>query len=167
MKVGKVLAFVGVGCLVLGVAVVIALVAGVRWLSTEPPDVVVRVDAPLQVSQGQELQVKASVKNGSGQPRTLVDVDIADAYLAGLAVRSSTPPYKGSTHVPIDDSISHSFDLVLPPHSDTTITFTLAALHTGDFSGDFDFCIDSEVKCVSYRARTVVGPAGNPTAPAP
>jgi hypothetical protein len=159
MKVGKVLAIVGVGCLVLVVAVVVALVAGVRWLGTDPPDIVVRVEAPVQVLEGQDFEVKASVKNDSGRPRTLVDVDIADAYLAGIAVRAATPPFKGSSHVPVDDTISHSFDLTLPPHSDTNITFGMSAVHTGDFAGDFDFCIDSEVKCISYTVRTVVGPA--------
>lgn len=157
---GKVLTCLGVGCLATVAAVVIALVAGVRWLAEDPEGVEVTVEAPLQVMVGEELTITATLRNVDTEPRRLVDVDVADEYLAGIAVRSTAPAFVSSSHVPIDGTVSYSFDLDLPAGSDTRVTFTAVATQSGDWSGDFDFCIDSQVKCVPHLVRTLVAEPG-------
>jgi hypothetical protein len=160
MKTSKVLAVLGVGCLILVFAAGVAFVMGLRWLSSEPEDIKVQVAVPVSVQEGQTFELKATVLNESNRARKLVDLDIADEYLAGLAVQSASPPFESSMHVPVDNSLSHTFNLDIPPKGRVDVTVTLYAARAGDYSGDLDFCIDSEVHCVTYVVRTVVAGAG-------
>jgi hypothetical protein len=160
MNVPKVLTVLGVGCLVLVIAVGVAIILGLRWLSAGPEDIQVQVAVPVRVEEGQTFELKATVTNNASHVRKLVDVDIADEYLAGLAVQSATPTFESSLHVPIDNSLSHTFNLDIPPNSEADVTFTLYAARAGDFSGDVDFCIDSQVQCVTQVVRTVVAAPG-------
>jgi len=48
------------------------------------------------------------------RPQRLVDLDIADSYLDGVVLRASEPSFASSQHVPLDRSVSHSFDLPIP-----------------------------------------------------
>jgi hypothetical protein len=98
----------------------------------------------------------ARVKNASRSPRKLVDVDVADAYLVGIAIERSEPPFSQASHVPLDNTMSHTFNLTIPPGAEVVVTFHAQAVRAGDYSGDVDVCIDSQIRCLSYPIRTVV-----------
>ena len=149
-------AAVGCGLLVVGVAV--AVLGGLSWISSDPGDIEVKVEAPLRVAPDARFDLVATVTNTGSSARTLVDVDIAKSYLEGLVVEASQPPFSDAMHVPIDETVSHSFDQRIEPGQQARIVFTMFAAHSGDFSGDLDFCIDSELRCLSYPVRTLVGP---------
>lgn len=159
MSTVKVIGIVGGGCLLLAVLVFAAAFLGLRWLAKEPEGVRVEVTAPLEVRVGERFEVVAVAENVSDATRTLVDLDIAQTYLGGLAVLASQPRFRDAFHVPIDETVSHSYDLPIRPGEEARIVLSVAAVREGDFSGDFDFCIDSEVHCLSYPARTIVLPA--------
>lgn len=158
MSTAKVIALLGGGCLLLVVLAFAAMFLGVQWLSKEPEGVRVEVTAPLEVTVGDQFEVVAAVRNLSDSRHTLVDLDIAQEYLAGLAVQGSQPPFRDASHVPIDHTVSHSYDLTIRPDEEAKIVLSVVAVREGDYSGDFDFCIDSEVHCLSYPARTIVRP---------
>jgi hypothetical protein len=154
-----VFAWIGGGCLLLVAAGTVAFVLWVRWLAAGPEDLEVEVEAPLEVRVGERFEVVASVENLASRPRTLVDLDVADSYLAGLAIVETVPPFSDAVHVPFDESLSHSFDLTVGPSGRKRVVFHMAAVSEGDFAGDIDFCVDSEVRCVPYPVRTLVRPA--------
>lgn len=156
MSTPRVFALVGGGCLLLVVLGGLGTCLGLRWLATEPDGVRVEVTAPLHVTLGESFRVVAVARNTSERPRTLVDLDIARSYLDGVAVESSRPPFRDAMHVPIDETLSHSFDLSIAPGAEARIELTMRAVRAGDFTGDVDFCIDSEVRCLSYPVRTLV-----------
>ncbi len=146
---------IGIGC----VAMVIALIAGLfclGHLAREPGDVEVAIEAPLEVSQGERFTIVVRVRNGAGKKRTLVDLDVADEYLSGIVIENSQPPFKDAMHVPIDNTLSYSFDIPIAAGGETVVEFAAYAAHRGDFQGDIDFCIDSGVSCLSYPVRTLV-----------
>jgi hypothetical protein len=123
----------------------------------EPPqDVEVRADGPVSVEADQEFQVVLTVKNTGTATKTLVDVDIADEWLAGVVVTKMDPPFTDAFHVPIDNTQSYSLDRPIEPGAELKVVISAYAAHAGDFAGDVDFCIDSGMSCLSYPMRTLV-----------
>jgi hypothetical protein len=123
----------------------------------EPPqDVEVSADLPVSVDADQPFEIVLTVRNTGTASKTLVDVDIADEFLEGVAVTAMDPPFKDAMHVPIDNTQSYSLDVPIPAGEELTVTVSAFAAHSGDWAGDVDFCIDSGVSCVSYPMRTIV-----------
>jgi len=121
-----------------------------------PTDVNISAEVPLRVSLDDDFVVVARVTNTGGEPKTLIDVDVADSYLKGIVIQRSEPPISDAMHVPIDNSQSYSFDLPIAPGGEVVVRFHAVAAHAGDFAGDIDFCVDYETSCVSYPVRTIV-----------
>lgn len=146
---------IGIGCVVL----VLALIAGVLCFGNmvkEPGEVEVAIEAPLEVSQGDRFTIVVRVRDISGKKRTLVDLDVADEYLAGVVIERTRPPFKDAMHVPIDNTLSYSFDIPFAAGEEAVVEFDAFAAHSGDYHGDIDFCIDSALSCVSYPVRTLI-----------
>lgn len=131
----------------------------VLYVSNLPEAVEVTVDAPGRVEEGEAFEIVARVRNTGQKPRTLVDLDLADEYLEGIAITDTEPDHTDSMHVPIDNTVSYSFGMTVEPGDEAVVTFQAHAAHAGDWSGDFDFCIDSVVRCLPRHVRTVVTPA--------
>ena len=121
-----------------------------------PENVEIRVEAPFSIDVNQAFEVVLTVKNTGSSNQTLVDVDIADEYLEGVVVSAMDPAFKEAMHIPFDNTQSYSMDLALPPGQEITITISAFAAHTGDYAGDIDFCINSELSCLSYPVRTII-----------
>lgn len=122
----------------------------------EPQNVEISIDVPVSVSVDQEFNIVLTVKNTGSTTRTLAYVDVADEYLEGVVVRGMDPAFKSAEHIPFDNTESYSLDVALPPAQEVTVTVSAYAAHTGDYAGDFDFCIDSAVSCLSYPVRTII-----------
>jgi hypothetical protein len=75
-----------------------------------------------------------------GEILKVSDVDIADEYMDGFIVSSVEPKHKSSTHLPVDDSQSFTFDASIPPGDSLVFAFTLLAIKAGVFRGDVDIC---------------------------
>lgn len=121
-----------------------------------PTNVQLFVDAPATVPEGQEFTIVVRVKNTAPETQTFVDLDIADAYLEGIVIKSTQPAFSDAMHVPIDNTVSYSLGLPVAAGKEVKVTLHAAAVRSGDFSGDFDFCINSEFTCLPYPVRTVV-----------
>ncbi len=116
----------------------------------------VAVDSPTTIKQGERFAIRVSVRNTGASEQTLVDLDIADEFLKGVVIESSNPPFSRSMHVPLDNTISYHYGLPIPPGKEISITLSAYAAHQGDYSGEFDFCINSEMNCLFYAVRTIV-----------
>jgi hypothetical protein len=90
------------------------------------------------------------------EPQYLVDLDVADEYLEGVVIESATPRFTDAFHVPLDNTISYSFDLPIEPGAEVLVVFVAYAAKVGDFSGEIDFCVNSEVICIPYPVRTII-----------
>ncbi len=146
---------IGIGCIVIVAAIILGLMC-LGSMAKEPTEVDVMVEAPLEVQQGERFTVVARVRDLSGERRELVDLDVADSYLAGIVIESSDPPFSDAMHVPVDNSLSYSFDLGIEGGGEVVVTFYAYAAHAGDHQGDIDFCIDGAISCLSYPVRTIV-----------
>jgi len=126
-------------------------------LGCEPSsEVQVSVDAPPTVRKGQRFTVTARARNQGATRHTLVDLDVADSYLKGIVIERAEPPFIDTMHVPIDNSMSYTFNQPIDPGSERVVLFHAFAAHAGDHAGDIDFCIDSTARCRSIPVRTVV-----------
>jgi hypothetical protein len=150
-----------IGCGIVAALLVAALVAGLVWLVTggEVEDINVVVEGPVAVIAGEEFTLTARIRNSAGRPQKLVDLDIADSYLDGIVISGSEPAFRSSEHIPIDRSVSHSYDQAIPARGELVVTLHALALRPGDFAGDFDFCINRSYAYLTHHIRTVVRPA--------
>lgn len=119
-------------------------------------DVTIAIEAPAAVALRDEFSIEIRLHNTGPAERTLVDLDIADEYLEGVMVRRMDPPFSDAMHVPIDNTQSYSLDLAIAPGEEIVLIVYALGAEVGDFSGDFDFCIDSAVRCLSYPVRTLI-----------
>jgi len=140
--------------------VLLVFALGCSGIFGDPEDVTVKVDAPLRVVEGQDFPVVVTVTNTAGRAQTLNSLDVADAYIAGIAITSSTPPFTDSMHVPIDNTWSYEYMLDIPAGGEVQVTLNASALKVGDFNGDIGACINSDSNFLSMPVRTVVSKAG-------
>ncbi|HUO85707.1 MAG TPA: hypothetical protein VM534_11390 [Thermoanaerobaculia bacterium] len=152
----KPLALLGLGCgflVLLGVAAMVGLFV---WVAAEPENIEVTIEAPLNVSEGERFPARVRIRNTASDQQRLVSLDVADEYLAGIAIERTNPPFSSATHIPIDDTMSYDYDLVIPPGKEVEVQFDLFAVREGDFSGEIDVCINSSTNFLSYPIRTIV-----------
>lgn len=150
------------GCGGVAVLVVAGFAAWVWWIASRelPPEVQVEVEAPLSVASDAPFDIVARVTNDDDEAHTLVDLDVAQSYLAGIAVVGTDPPFSEALRVPIADVQSYTFHLAVPAGKVVEVRFHAVAAHPGDHEGTFDFCLDNEYTCVSYPVRTLVRTPG-------
>ena len=146
------------GCGAVLLLVVAFLIAGVLFILHASKDVdgmAFGVQGPADVVVGQNFQVDVVVTNQRpAKPLLVSDVDLGEVYLEGFSIVSTTPPYKTSTHVPVDNSRSFNFDVTIPPGAHSNFTFTLRAEKPGLFRGDVDVC--EGTRFTTGMAQTVV-----------
>jgi hypothetical protein len=136
--------------------VLLAVVVGwLIWIVQDVEGVAVSVDVPLDVKVGESFEMLVQVTNQRpAKDLTLSDIDIADEYIESFAVISTDPPSKSVTHIPLDNSMSHTFDLTIPPGETQVFTFHLRAEKPGFYRGDVDVC--EGTRFITATAQTVV-----------
>ena len=122
----------------------------------EPEDVNVTIELPLNVSQGDEFVIVATVKNTSSDQQELVSLDIADGYLDGIAILRTEPNHSEATHIPLDNTMSYVFELPVGAGEQKEIKLYAKAVRQGDYNAEIDFCINSEFSFLSRSIRTIV-----------
>lgn len=158
MNAGKAIA---IGCLAVALVALAGMLtvgAFLYHVAQDPEGIAITVDAPLDVALGDTFPLAVTVTNvREGQPVTMNDIDIADEYLAGFVVISVDPAEQSSMHIPLDNSMSYTFNTELAPGDSKTVTFNLRAQETGVFRGEVD--VTQGMQFTSAVAQTVVGEA--------
>ncbi|HMB53470.1 MAG TPA: hypothetical protein VKU40_09150 [Thermoanaerobaculia bacterium] len=150
-----------VGC---GFIVLLAVVAFVAWsvylgTRTVPEGIEVEVEVPEAVRLGDSFEVVARVINNDERGHSLVDLDVAESFLAGIVIERTEPPFAESVHVPVAQLRTYTYDLALPAGRTVEVRLQAFAADTGEHAGRFGFCIDSKAQCTSDLVRLVVLPA--------
>jgi hypothetical protein len=134
-----------IGC---AIATVVCLVGGlmliggcVYYLAQDPTGVSIELDNATEAHKGQEFDMVVKVVNERrARAFKLTDIDLHDDYLTGFIVVSTDPPHKSSTHVPLDNSQSFTFDVSIPAKESRIFKFRLRPVTQGVFKGDVDVC---------------------------
>lgn len=121
-----------------------------------PNNVVVKVEAPLHVKNGDEFIIIATVENTASKQQTLVSLDIDDTYLTGVAILRTEPENKEASHVPIDNTMSYVFELPIEAGTSLEVKLYAKAVKQGDYNAEIDFCINSGISFLSKSIRTIV-----------
>ena len=122
----------------------------------DPKHIRAEVDTPLMVKKGQGFEIRCKVHNDSKEAQKLVSLDIADEYLAGVAIESMTPAYSESSHVPLDNTVSYVLNTLIPAKGTVEVLIKARAVKPGDFAGDIDFCINTDYSFISRQVRAVI-----------
>jgi hypothetical protein len=137
----------------------LAIVAGggllVAYIAQDVEGVSIALNSPTDVVVGQSFDLEVVVKNErSGAVLQLSDVDIAEEYLDGFTISTIKPTPKSSTHVPLDNSRSFTFDVAIPAGETRSFIFKLRAEKPGIYRGDVDAC--EGARFITGMAQTVV-----------
>jgi len=122
----------------------------------EVKDIEILIDAPAVVEEDEEFDVFVKILNTSDSEQKLLSIDIANQYLKGIMVLNIDPVYKESMRIPIFNSMNYSYNYSLVPDDTTVFKIECKAIALGDFSGDFEFCINNDMDMLSRNVRTVV-----------
>ncbi|PJE77170.1 hypothetical protein COV05_00985 [Candidatus Uhrbacteria bacterium CG10_big_fil_rev_8_21_14_0_10_48_16] len=113
------------------------------------------VDAPLRASVGESFPVVVTITNNTDEEQLLHSIDVAEAYIDGIAVISTSPVFTES-FILGDGTVTHFFETPVPAGEVVTATFTMEALTPGDMRGDFDVCFAEGGTCAFLQIRTIV-----------
>jgi hypothetical protein len=140
---------------------VILAVAGLFWLESVLmiEDVIVQVEVPDKVAQGEEFTFTVSVQNVSdGRTKLLDSIDVGDNYLKGIEIMRTEPQYTEKMHVPLVNVYSYDFMQDILPGEELRVRFHAVAQETGTFISELDVYIDGGRKFTTSPLGTVVRP---------
>jgi len=144
-----------------GLNTLVALGAAVAFIvgavvQLPPEDVVFGVEAPVLVNKGDEFTIIAKVENTGVQQKTLVSLDLDDAYLDGIAVLRTEPEHKALTHVAITNTMKYRFDLAIEAGNYIEIRIHAIATKRGDYDLIICFSTKPPFNVLCKSIRTVV-----------
>ena len=147
-----------IGCgavTLLGLLAIAGVVMFFGHIVKDVEGVAVTINTPMDVTVGETFKLAISVKNErKGEVLQLSDIDIADEYLNAFTVISVNPHPKSQMHVPIDNSLSYTFDRKIGAGKTEVFTWELRAEKAGIHRGDVDVC--EGMQFVTSQAQTVV-----------
>lgn len=159
----KVALGLGIGCgavviLCIGMCVGGLVTTGffVKTAMQEPENVAMHVDAPIQVTKGEEIVIHIEVENAAAESQLLHSIDISSDYLAGIVILSADPPFVDSFDGSVSDMKSYTFQHEIPPGTTVDVQFSAIAIEAGDFAGVINVCIKEGYICESLATRTIV-----------
>lgn len=131
-----------------------ALACGGAMSSTDDFDAVIEV--PALVAKGDTFDVTITVNNRADKVQILDSLDIGDDWTQGVTITSSSPPFSDSMHVPIDNSLSYSYQEEIPAGGSLTVTLQATGVRQGTFRDDIDVCVGGMARFNSYPITTTV-----------
>ena len=140
------------GLALIGVIVVVVLVA---YFAQDPKGVAVHLEGGTEAQVGKEFELVVKVTNQrSSKSFKLSDIDIHEEYMKGFVVVGTDPEAKASTHVPLANIRSFTFDLTIPANQSQEFKFKLRPRETGFFKGEVD--IGEGGRTITTTAETEV-----------
>lgn len=120
-----------------------------------PKDVNIAVRGPKTVDRGETFVIQVYVENLAHEAQSLHSIDVSLAYLEGIEVQKVEPPYAESSR--FGNFQSYSFGRSIAPGDTFVVQLQATARQAGDWSGQFDVCINAPRSCSSFIAETAVG----------
>jgi len=121
-----------------------------------PKNIEIYTDVPVSLNRGESFTIITKIKNTSHKSQELVSIDIANNYLEGIVILSTTPNYNDVLYIPIDNTTSYSFNKTIKPNSEIIIRFNAKAINSGIYNSTIDFCINSEYSFLSRGIYTEI-----------
>lgn len=130
-----------IGCLG-ATALLVAVAALGLWflLFRDLPVLDATLSLPSEVAMESTMSMVITATNPHKEPVTLDSVDIDDSFLAGFQVVAIVPEPIETTHVPLINQRSWSFEKQVEPGDSISVSFELKPVMEGHFSGDVDVC---------------------------
>lgn len=146
---------IGCGTATLVAVMLLGLLVGwFIYISQDIEGLSISIDSPLDVKVGETFKMTVNVKNEREKNAlTVSDIDISDDYMEGFVTIATEPKPKSTMHVPIDNSMSHTFNTRISAGETKAFIFTLRSEKPGIFRGDLDVCEGS--RFITVTAQTV------------
>lgn len=121
-----------------------AVCAGVLYFLfvVDPPPYAISLQAPTEVQKGETFTVRAQITNPTDEPLLLGSIDVWDSFLDGFTLSKIEP--EPSSRDSLFDFHTFYYSKTLAPGETWEVAWTLQAAQSGIWTGDVDFCAESE-----------------------
>ncbi|MDF1497515.1 MAG: hypothetical protein P1P90_05665 [Patescibacteria group bacterium] len=119
-----------------------------------PESITVQKNSPTEVISGETFTFSVDIKNADNKDHELRSIDIDKTFLDGIMIVSTTPVT--SEEYEVFGQHIFEFKSDIPANSTKEVIFNAKAIKSGDFSGDFDICIDGDASCLFNSIRILV-----------
>ncbi len=153
---------IGCGIIVLllccGVIVITAVVISNARVF-EPAGVTIDLSAPPNVPLKDPFVIEISITNTAAEDQILDSIDFPTAYLAGIELQSTTPPFASDFTIPFVAYHSYTFNQPIEQFETILIEFVMEGQQEGLFDGEVDVCINDGSSCQTLEISTTIGNA--------
>lgn len=118
--------------------------------------ITVEINSPETVTIDDTFTFGVDIHNTQDRSRSLRSIDIKRSFLEGLDITDINLERSYEYYVESIDEDIFEFNTPLEPNESLTIVFTATAKKTGNFSGDFDVCIDNDINCAFETISVVI-----------
>jgi hypothetical protein len=130
----------------------------VRSAIEGPQNVEISIACPEEVRTGEEFEIVVTVRNTGAEAQSIAGFDVSDAFLEGVDLTGSDPPWDRTDS--IFDFTSYYYDVDLPPGQAASVRLKALAGEPGFHSGGIDVCINNDFTYESLDLNTLVRPEG-------
>lgn len=139
------------------VTCVAGIIAGGAWIAANaklPEGVTVVVDHPASAQVGERFNIVVTIDNKSGADQRVFDIDFGDGYLQGIMIHTVDPaPAQTSSGLGMT---THTFGRTVSAGEHLVVTFECEPIAAGDYSGDIDVYVGSQIGLTTHFARTII-----------
>lgn len=152
---------IGFSCLLCSVVLFVALVffnqSNVIEIETESKNIIIEIDVPKKVKKGEDFLITVKITNTDNKSQVLDSIDFETTYLDGISILSSEPESLSFREFSFGQTYrTYDFQYTIPENETILIVFSLNGPNSGDYSGEFYICLNSEILCDLYDITTKV-----------
>ena len=123
----------------------------------EPDFIRVRINTPEQIAVNEPFAMQIIIQNVAPEEILLHSIDISNPYLETITLTNISPVPTQERNIPIVDFSSYQFEQTIPAGGTQIVTLDFIGKESGDFSGEFDVCVEASVICKLMLVETKIG----------
>ena len=123
----------------------------------EPDFIRVRVNTPEQIAVNEPFTIQIVIQNVAPEEILLHSIDISNPYLEAITLTNISLEPTQERNIPIVNFTSYQFEQTIPAGGTEIVTLDFVGNKSGNFSGEFDICVEASVLCKLMPIETKIG----------
>ena len=145
-----------IGCVLTVGAGLLLVALFLAWVFHEPASMDAVVHAPSQVRVGEEFRVTVDIRNDDAGSHTLTAVVLDDAYLNGVMLERTEPPFSETQHGAANPIQMYLLSLGVPSGTTQQLLLVARGRTVGQFHSELELVFDHGASHFTREIDTVV-----------